>query len=94
MARCGSGTRGCGRWQNRIVRPRCRADLVARLRRILTVLDEARRPDDVATRPGYRLHPLKGDRAGQWSVSVSGKWRVVFRFEDNEVVGVDLVDYH
>ena len=69
-------------------------DLVARLRRILTVLDEARRPDDVATRPGYRLHPLKGDRAGHWSVSVSGNWRVVFRFEDSEVVDVDLVDYH
>ena len=47
-------------------------DLVARLRRILTVLDEAKRPDDVDTRPGYRLHRLKGDRAGQWSISVSG----------------------
>ena len=69
-------------------------DLVARLRRILTVLDEAKRPDDVDTRPGYRLHRLKGDRAGQWSISVSGNWRVVFRFEKNEVVDLDLVDYH
>ncbi len=69
-------------------------DLVARLRRILTVLDEAQRPADVGTRPGYRLHPLQGDRAGQWSIRVSGNWRVVFRFEHNEVVDVDLVDYH
>ena len=37
---------------------------------------------------------LKGDRAGQWSVRVSGNWRVVFRFEDGEAVGVDLIDYH
>ena len=44
--------------------------------------------------PGLRLHPLKGARAGQWSVSVSGNWRIVFRFTDGEVVDVDLVDYH
>ncbi len=42
----------------------------------------------------FRLHPLKGDRAGQWSVRVSGNWRVVFRFEDGEAVEVDLIDYH
>ena len=69
-------------------------ELVARLRRILTALGEARRPGDLATRPGYRLHPLKGDMAGLWSISVSGNWRVVFRFEDSEAVDVDLVDYH
>ena len=44
--------------------------------------------------PGYRLHPLKGDMAGLWSIRVSGNWRVVFRFENNEAVDVDLVDYH
>ena len=59
-----------------------------------TALGEAQRPGDVAARPGYRLHPLKGDKAGLWSVSVSGNWRVVFRFRDSEPVDVDLVDYH
>ena len=44
--------------------------------------------------PGLCLHPLKGDRAGQWSVSVTGNWRIVFRFADGEAVDVDLVDYH
>ena len=39
-------------------------------------------------------HPLEGDRAGQWSVCVSGNWRVLFRFEDGEAVDVDLIDYH
>ena len=58
----------------------------------LTLLDEARNPGDLATQPGYRLHPLKGDMAGLWSIRVSGNWRVVFRFEDHEAV--DLVDYH
>ena len=69
-------------------------DLVAKLRRVLTLLDEARHPGDVAAQPGYRQHPLKGDMAGLWSISVSGNWRVVFRFEDSEAVDVDLVDYH
>ena len=44
--------------------------------------------------PGYRLHPLKGDLKGFWSVTVSGNWRIVFRFEDGQVVDVDLTDYH
>ena len=69
------------------------ADLVPKLRRVLTLLDEARHPSDLA-QPGYRLHPLKGDMAGLWSIRVSANWRVVFRFEDNEAVDVDLVDYH
>ena len=67
--------------------------LVPRLRRILFRLQEAKRPRD-ADAPGFRLHPLKGERAGQWSVRVSGNWRVVFRFEDGEAVDVDLIDYH
>ncbi|MCY4098123.1 MAG: type II toxin-antitoxin system RelE/ParE family toxin [Rhodospirillales bacterium] len=43
--------------------------------------------------PSFWLHPLKDDRAGQWSVRVSGNWRVVFRFEDGEAVNVDLIVY-
>jgi toxin HigB-1 len=44
--------------------------------------------------PGARLHPLRGDRAGQWAVSISGNWRVIFEFEGQNVTNVDLVDYH
>jgi proteic killer suppression protein len=44
--------------------------------------------------PGFRLHPLKGERRGQRAVSVSGNWRVVFRFVGEDAVDVDLVDYH
>ena len=69
------------------------AALAPRLRRILLRLQEAAHPGD-GDAPGFRLHPLKGDRAGQWSVRVSGNWRVVFRFEDGEAVDVDLIDYH
>jgi proteic killer suppression protein len=44
--------------------------------------------------PGFRLHPLKGDRQGQWAVSVSGNVRLVFEFADENATNVDLVDYH
>ena len=67
--------------------------LVPRIRRVLLLLDEATEPRHMDL-PGLRLHPLKGDRAGQWSVSVTGNWRMVFRFAEGEVVDVDLVDYH
>jgi proteic killer suppression protein len=44
--------------------------------------------------PGYRLHLLKGELAGFWSVSVSGNWRIIFRFENGAAYDVDLIDYH
>jgi len=44
--------------------------------------------------PGYRLHPLKGDREGTWAVWVSANWRVTFEFEGSDAVNVDYCDYH
>ncbi len=44
--------------------------------------------------PGFRLHPLKGGLKGRFAVSVSGNWRVTFRFEDGHVVEIDYLDYH
>ncbi|MGH7009018.1 MAG: type II toxin-antitoxin system RelE/ParE family toxin [Stellaceae bacterium] len=64
-----------------------------KLRDILTVLDRCRAPQDMNL-PGFHLHPLKGDRKGHWAVSVSGNWRVTFRFEAGHAVDVDYVDYH
>ena len=56
-------------------------------------LDVASKPSDLDL-PGYRTHPLKGEREGYWSVSVSGNWRIVFRIWNGDVYDVDLVDYH
>jgi proteic killer suppression protein len=61
--------------------------------RILADLDSARMPQDMDF-PGLRLHPLTGDLKGFWSVIVSANWRIIFRFDDANVVDVDLVDYH
>ena len=69
------------------------ADLINRIERILDDLACATGRLDM-DRPAYRVHPLKGDRRDQWSVRVSGNWRIVFRFVNGEAVGVDLIDYH
>ena len=44
--------------------------------------------------PGWKLHPLSGPLAGHWAVSVSGNWRVTFKFEDQDATLVDYQDYH
>jgi proteic killer suppression protein len=69
------------------------AQFVAKLTRQLTVLHSSTSPEDMDL-PGYKLHPLKGERKGQWSVSVSANWRLVFAFEAGDAINVDLVDYH
>jgi len=68
-------------------------DHVRKLLRILSMLDVATGPEDVAI-PGFRLHPLTGELVGCWSVWVNGNWRVTFRFIDGDVELVDYVDYH
>ena len=85
--------RGLKRLYERGDRSRVRADQAERLAVALADLDDARRPSDLDL-PGYRLHPLKGDLKGFWSISVSGNWRIIFRFDDGDVYDVDLVDYH
>ena len=66
---------------------------VQKLRDILGVLDRSQRPQDVDL-PGLRLHPLKGELRGHYAVTVSGNWRVAFRFEEGDVVDVNYLDYH
>jgi proteic killer suppression protein len=69
------------------------AELAPKIERILARLDVAEHPE-MMNLPGYRLHPLKGELKGFWSVWVSGNWRMIFRFDGGHVCDVDLVDYH
>jgi toxin HigB-1 len=64
-----------------------------RLRLILAALNAAVAPSDMGL-PGLRLHPLKGGRSGTWSVTVSGNWRITFRFSGKDAIDVDYEDYH
>jgi toxin HigB-1 len=64
-----------------------------RLRLVLGRLNVARQPRDMGL-PGLNLHPLKGNRAGTWAVTVSANWRVTFAFQNQDVIDVDYEDYH
>jgi len=64
-----------------------------KLRMQLAALDSALSIEDLEI-PGYRLHQLKGDRKGIWSISVSGNWRITFEFSDGNVYIVNYEDYH
>lgn len=66
---------------------------VPKLLRVLTALDVAQVPQDLAI-PSFRTHELKGDLTGHWSIWVNGNWRVTFRFIDGDVELVDYQDYH
>jgi toxin HigB-1 len=60
---------------------------------ILAALDVAAKPEELAL-PSYRLHSLKGEFKGHWSIWVNGNWRVTFRFVGPDVELVDYQDYH
>jgi len=71
-----------------------RRDLVNRLRNVLTVLIAATDMDGVQGPPGWRVHQLSGDRAGTWSIAVSGNWRITFTVAAGKISNLDLEDYH
>ncbi len=64
-----------------------------RLRLILARLDASQSPEDMRL-PGLNLHQLEGEYKNFWAVSVSGNWRIIFQFADNNAVDVDYLDYH
>ncbi|OGT77866.1 MAG: Killer protein [Gammaproteobacteria bacterium RIFCSPLOWO2_02_FULL_56_15] len=64
-----------------------------KIRLELTALETASTIEDMAV-PGFHLHPLKGSRKGQWSITVSGNWRITFEFRDGNAYLLDYEDYH
>jgi len=85
--------RGLKRLYERGDRSKIAPDMADKIENILAVLDRARRFEAMSL-PGFRLHALKGDLAGYWSVTVRANWRVIFRFEDGHAFDVELIDYH
>ena len=69
-------------------------ELVPRIRTVLFALQAAPDMGSLEGPPGWRIHQLKGDRAREWSISVSGNWRLTFKIEEGAIVDLDLEDYH
>ncbi len=65
----------------------------ARIERILDRLDSSIEVQDMDL-PGYKFHSLKGERKGEFAVSVTGNWRITFEFKGEDVTNVNLEDYH
>ena len=72
---------------------RIAAKLRFRVALALSALDAAGSPLELNV-PGYRLHQLKGDLKGIWSIKISGNWQITFRFDEAGANDVDLIDYH
>jgi len=85
--------RGLKRLYERGDRSGIRPDLLDAVEDILARLDEVETPQAMNL-PGYRLHPLKGDVEGFWSVTVRANWSNIFRFEGTDASDVELIDYH
>ncbi len=64
-----------------------------RIAAMLVQLNEADQPSDL-NMPGWKLHPLKGEKAGRWAVSVNANMRLTFAFDGKNAVDIDLEDYH
>jgi len=67
-----------------------------KLRKLLFSLETAETLEQICRFPGWKLHPLKGDRKGSWSLTVTGNWRLIFSYDEqtNTASDIDLVDYH
>lgn len=66
---------------------------VRKLRLILAAVDASTNPHALDL-PGFRLHSLKGDQQGRWSIWVNGNWRITFAFHDGDAWLLDYEDYH
>ena len=70
------------------------ADTVDKLRKMLTFLDAMQDPEELRGLPTWKAHVLTGDRKGTWSLHVTRNRRMTFRIEDDEIVDLNLEDYH
>jgi toxin HigB-1 len=72
------------------------AAMADKLRKLLFALETADDLDQLSRFPGWKLHPLKGDLKGFWSLTVTGNWRLIFRYDEetNTASDIDLIDYH
>jgi proteic killer suppression protein len=72
------------------------AAMADKLRKLLFALETAETLEQLGRFPGWKLHPLKSDLKGFWSLTVTGNWRLIFRYDEktNTAGDIDLIDYH
>ena len=70
------------------------AQSIGKIKAILAALEFADNLSQVATMPGWKLHPLRGDRKSEYGITLTGNWRITFRLQGNAVTDVNFEDYH
>ena len=70
------------------------AEQVPKIKRVLSALDAAKTVEVFRLIPGYKLHQLTGEWKGFFSVTITGNYRIIFKFEDENAYLVDYLDYH
>ena len=73
-----------------------RPAITAKVRLILSFLQDMEREDELRTVPTWNAHQLTGDRKGTWSLVVTKNWRITFRIDqaEIEIIDLDFEDYH
>ncbi|MCI5048238.1 MAG: type II toxin-antitoxin system RelE/ParE family toxin [Aquisalinus sp.] len=69
-------------------------ELIPRIRTVIAALDAAEDMAGVASPPVWRIHQLQGERDGDWSISISGNWRITFKLVNGQIHDLNLEDYH
>jgi len=70
------------------------SDIQRAAKRKFLILHASIRLEDLKIPPGNRLHPLSGDRKGQWSISINDQWRICFEWREGNAFNVEITDYH
>lgn len=80
-------------WNGRLNK-RLPPDVASRALDKLKMLNRAKTMDDLRNPPSNRLHELKDDRLGQFSISINKQWRICFLWKDGNAYNVEITDYH
>jgi toxin HigB-1 len=72
------------------------SEMAEKLGKLLFALETAETLEQLDRFPGWKLHPLKGDLKGFWSLTVTGNWRLIFLYDENAKAAsdIDLINYH
>ena len=73
------------------------SEMMGKIEMVMTIIDSLEKvPDDLSPFPNLKPHPLKGNRKGDWSLKITGNWRIIFNFDNAtaSAYDIDLEDYH
>ena len=65
-----------------------------KVRKMLAFLQDIENPEELWLVSAWKVHKLKGDRKGAWSLRVTANWRLTFQADGDEIIDLNYEDYH